>query len=64
MEQIIKTDKGEALKEAKTLAKTNSYVVVILSAGKYYIEVEATMIRAWETVIAEFENGVQVKKTV
>jgi len=35
MEQIIKNEKGEALKEAKDLAKTNSYVVVILSGGKY-----------------------------
>lgn len=64
MEQIIKTDKAEALKEANILAKTNSYVVVICSQGKYYIEVEPTMIRTWETVIAEFENGEPVKKTV
>ena len=64
MEQIIKNEKGEALKEAKDLAKTNSYVVVILSGGKYYIEVEATIIRSWESVIAEFENGELIKKKV
>jgi hypothetical protein len=64
MEQIVREDRAQALKEAKILAKTTPYVVVILSEGKYYIETEATMIRTWETVIAEFEDGQQINRTV
>lgn len=62
MTQIIKNQEADALQEAKILATTDAYVLVILSRGKYYIETEPAMIRTWETVIAEFENGVQIKR--
>lgn len=62
--QVIKTHEPDALHEAKILSGANPYVIVILSKGKYYIETEPTMIRTWETVIAEFENGIQINKPV
>lgn len=58
--QIVKDDELEAITEATLLAASASYVVVILSKGKYYIEQEPTMIRTWESVIAEFENGKRI----
>lgn len=58
--QQIKSTEADALQEAKILSETNAYVMVILSRGKYYIETEPSMVRTWETVIAEFENGKRV----
>lgn len=56
-EQIIKETQEEAIAEATRLAASCPYVAVVLSRGKYYIEQEPVMIRTWESLIAEFENG-------
>lgn len=56
-EQIIKETQEEAITEATRLAASCPYVAVVLSRSKYYIEQEPVMIRTWESLIAEFENG-------
>jgi len=48
--------KEEAVKEFDKLKKTNDYVVIILSKGKYYVETESNMIRNFETVVKRFEG--------
>lgn len=47
----------EALVEAANLAKTNDYVRVIFSRGRYYVENYEDFIRRFEKVVARFENG-------
>ena len=37
------------------------YAAVILSRNVFYVEDEPAMIRTWETLISEFENGINLK---
>ena len=51
------TSEEEAVKRARVLAKLHSYVCVIDSGGKFYVENESAMVRIWERVVVRFENG-------
>ncbi|PWN60057.1 hypothetical protein [Chryseobacterium oncorhynchi] len=61
MEAIKYSTEKEALKEAQRLSEKNSLVLhVIKSDEQYYLD-ENGLLRAWETLIAAFENGRRIK---
>jgi hypothetical protein len=48
---------AEAAERAIPLSRQWGYSCIILSRGHYHIETEPTMIRVFEELIAEYENG-------
>jgi hypothetical protein len=61
---VIQTkDKNLAQTEAKAMSKKEGYAAIVLSKGVYYIESTCQIIRTWETLVDEFENGIKKPKT-
>lgn len=50
----------EAKKIAKETSKGGNYAYVILSMGKYYVETESPFIRNYETLVAEYADGLLI----
>jgi hypothetical protein len=62
MKQKCFEDLEEAMRLAMKWAKKESSVFIIKSNNKYYVEAPPSMIRTWEIVVAQFENGKLIKE--
>lgn len=54
--------KTKALKRARILSKYTSYVAVVESSDKYYIEFEPPLLRSFEKLLVEYSKGKKVSK--
>lgn len=61
MTQQVHKSLSTASEQAIELSKEFGYAAIILSKGEYYVETSVSMIRSWEELIAEYENGELVK---
>lgn len=56
-------DEAAAKDAAKAMSNTrHGYASVVLSKGTYYVENEPSVIRSWEKLIAEYEEGEEIKR--
>jgi hypothetical protein len=51
------TNLADATAQAIKDSIEHAYAAIILSNGFYHVEVESGIIRVWEELIAEYENG-------
>ena len=64
---FIKTQtKTKALSKAVELSKDHGFATVIYSSdpdegSSYHVETEVVLIRNWETLIAEYEDGKKIR---
>lgn len=52
-------NKQDAVKEAISMSLNGKtkYAAIILSNEEYFIEDQCPLVRSWESLIGEFENG-------